>query len=66
MYFRPTNPLPKSAWIQVIYPVTVTVESEQDFLDNCEAVTSASFKGAAHCSVDTSQRLIYIFDVFRE
>ena len=45
MFFKPTNPIPKEAWIQVIYPETVQVEDHQAFIENCEAVTSASFKG---------------------
>ena len=66
LYITPKNPVPKAGWIQVTYPDSITVESEQDFLDVCEAVTSDSYKGPSHCAIDISQRQITIYDVFRD
>ena len=42
------------------------MEDELTFINNCEAVTSASFKGNNHCDVNTNERKIYIYDVFRD
>jgi hypothetical protein len=43
--FKPTNSIPNVGWIKIIYPTTVSIKDEIAFVESCEAVTSASYKG---------------------
>jgi hypothetical protein len=64
--FKPTNSIPNIGWINIIYPKTVTIKDEAAFIDSCEAVTSASYKGSDHCKLIIAERSIWIYDAFMD
>lgn len=64
--FKPTNSIPNVAWIKIIYPTTVSIKDETAFIESCEAVTSASYKGANYCKLITADRTIWIYDAFMD
>jgi hypothetical protein len=64
--FRPTNPIPPTGWVKVVYPRTVGISDEGRFVKECQAVTSLSFTGEKYCMLDTRKREIWFFDIFRQ
>lgn len=62
--FRPTNSIPRSGWIKVVYPRSVSVADELQFIAGCMAITTLSFRGPGHCNLVSSKREIWMFDLF--
>jgi hypothetical protein len=50
----------------VIYPKTITVGEEADFIARCQAVTSVSFTGDKHCFHIPAERTVWFYDIFRD
>jgi hypothetical protein len=64
--FTPFNPIPQVGWVKVVYPEIVTVPDEDAFVASCNAVTSLSFAGAKHCMLNSADREVWFFDIFRD
>ena len=66
MRFTPWNPIRKAGWIKLIYPKTIAVGDEAQFIARCQAVTSVSFTGEKHCFHIPAERTVWFFDIFRD
>ena len=64
--FKPKNPIPNIGWIKITYPTTVSIADDDKFVESCEAVTSASYKGENYCKLIKDTREIWIFDAFMD
>jgi hypothetical protein len=64
--FKPTNAIPNVGWIRIIYPTTVSIKDEIAFVNSCEAVTSASYKGEDFCKLISANRTIWIYSAFMD
>jgi hypothetical protein len=64
--FKPKNSIPNIGWIKIIYPTTVVIADDKAFIESCEAVTSASYKGEKYCKLVKSERSIWIYDAFMD
>ena len=64
--FKPTNSIPNIGWIKITYPTSVSIKDEATFIESCEAVTSASYKGENHCKLIKDERAVWIFDAFMD
>jgi hypothetical protein len=64
--FKPTNSIPNVGWIKIIYPTTITIADDDAFVESCEAVTSASYKGKEYCKLIPEERTVWIYDAFMD
>ena len=64
--FTPTNPIPKIGMVKVTYPIDVAISDETAFVKACGAITTLSFTGPTHCSLDVATRTVWIYDIFRD
>jgi hypothetical protein len=62
--FRPTNPIPRSGWIKVVYPTSISIKDEAVFLQTCQVITSSQFRGPKYCNLVTSKREIWLYNIF--
>ena len=40
--FTPTNPIRKAGWVKLVYPKTISIADEAQFVATCQAETSIS------------------------
>lgn len=64
--FKSSNPIPNIGWVKITYPTTVVIADETAFVESCEAVTSASYKGENHCKLIKDTREVWIYDAFMD
>jgi hypothetical protein len=64
--FKPANSIPNVGWIKIVYPTTVLIKDEVAFVESCEAVTSAPYKGEEYCKLIFESRTIWIYQAFMD
>ena len=63
--FTPTNPIPRNGWVKIVFPSSIAVDGDaSSFVQDCQTITTQSFKGEKHCHLVPEKREVWLYDIF--